>query len=345
MLADRLVAAWYSPRLTPLARRCCCRSRSCSGCGVALRRALYRVGVLRAVRLPVPVVVVGNITVGGSGKTPLVAALAAALAQRGWQPGHREPRLRRRRRRRRAAARRARRRSAPRRRRAAAARARRLPGRRRARPRRRRRARSLRAIPRCDVILADDGLQHYGLARERRDRRRRRARAGSATAGCCRPARCASRASRLDEVDAVVDAGGERGSRRRRRTPRAFAMRARRRSVRAGRRSARRRRRRRRSRGADVHAVAGIGHPERFFAQLARAGHRGDAASVSRSSSLRRRRPRVRRTRSAILMTEKDAVKCEAFADERCWYLPVRAQRRRRARRAGRGKIRGPQAA
>jgi len=27
----------------------------------------------------------------------------------------------------------------------------------------------------------------------------------------------------------------------------------------------------------------------------------------------------------AILMTEKDAVKCEAFADERCWYLPVRA--------------------
>ena len=42
----------------------------------------------------VPVVVVGNITVGGSGKTPLVAALAAALAQRGPSPGHREPRLR-----------------------------------------------------------------------------------------------------------------------------------------------------------------------------------------------------------------------------------------------------------
>ena len=37
--------------------------------------------------LPVPVIVVGNITVGGSGKTPLVAALARALAERGWHPG------------------------------------------------------------------------------------------------------------------------------------------------------------------------------------------------------------------------------------------------------------------
>ena len=45
---------------------------------------------------PVPVVVVGNLTVGGVGKTPLVLALADALTARGWHPAHRQPRLRRR---------------------------------------------------------------------------------------------------------------------------------------------------------------------------------------------------------------------------------------------------------
>lgn len=52
-----------------------------------LRRALYRTGLRRSVRLRLPVVVVGNLTVGGAGKTPVVAALALALQQRGWHPG------------------------------------------------------------------------------------------------------------------------------------------------------------------------------------------------------------------------------------------------------------------
>ena len=61
---------------------------------VALRRALYRAGLLRAAwRLPVPVVVVGNITVGGSGKTPLVAALVPGAGRARLPSGHREPRL------------------------------------------------------------------------------------------------------------------------------------------------------------------------------------------------------------------------------------------------------------
>jgi tetraacyldisaccharide 4'-kinase len=47
-----------------------------------LRRWLYRCGVLRSHRLPVPVVVVGNLTIGGSGKTPLVLWLVAACASR-----------------------------------------------------------------------------------------------------------------------------------------------------------------------------------------------------------------------------------------------------------------------
>jgi len=53
----------------------------------ALRRALYRTGLLRSERLPVPVIVVGNITVGGTGKTPLVIWLASMLKAAGFSPG------------------------------------------------------------------------------------------------------------------------------------------------------------------------------------------------------------------------------------------------------------------
>jgi tetraacyldisaccharide 4'-kinase len=53
----------------------------------SLRRALYRAGVIAPVRLPVPVVVVGNITAGGAGKTPLTIWLAEELRKRGRHPG------------------------------------------------------------------------------------------------------------------------------------------------------------------------------------------------------------------------------------------------------------------
>lgn len=52
-----------------------------------VRRHLYRTGVLRAKRLPVPVISVGNVTMGGAGKTPAVIAIARALAGRGLRVG------------------------------------------------------------------------------------------------------------------------------------------------------------------------------------------------------------------------------------------------------------------
>jgi tetraacyldisaccharide 4'-kinase len=54
---------------------------------VALRRQLFKLGVLASARLRIPVVVVGNLTVGGTGKTPLVLGLAKALRQSGLRPG------------------------------------------------------------------------------------------------------------------------------------------------------------------------------------------------------------------------------------------------------------------
>ncbi|NMW24147.1 tetraacyldisaccharide 4'-kinase, partial [Rhodanobacter denitrificans] len=83
-LIDTLESAWYgngrvpwwAPPLAVL-----------YGGVVRLRRGLYRTGVLRSVRLPAPVVVIGNISVGGTGKTPLTIAVVAALRARGYRPG------------------------------------------------------------------------------------------------------------------------------------------------------------------------------------------------------------------------------------------------------------------
>ena len=314
---DRLAAAWYARRLTPLSAMLLPLSWSFAAI-VATRRALYRHGVLRRERIGVPVVIVGNLTVGGSGKTPLAIALAQALAATGRRPGFvsrghgrrselvrevrggddvgdvgDEPLLL-------AAT------GLPvfvGRDRVAAARA------------------LLAAHAHCDVVVSDDGLQHYRLARDVEivavDESRGFGNGRMLPSGPLREP-----VSRLREVDAVVrlQEGGEPTSTADGHETTMTHEPAALRSLSAP------------GRPVDpshwsrgrVHAVAGIGNPARFFALLARLGidaiphafadhHAFDAADLAFPDA------------EAIVMTAKDAVKCARFDDPRLYALDIRA--------------------
>ncbi len=84
-ISERLSADWHAQRLTALTFALAPLA-PLFALGASTRRAMYRAGILREQHLPVPVVVVGNISVGGSGKTPLVAALCGALRRNGFPP-------------------------------------------------------------------------------------------------------------------------------------------------------------------------------------------------------------------------------------------------------------------
>lgn len=283
---------------------------------VAIRRGLFRRGLLAARRLRAPVVVVGNISVGGTGKTPLVVWLAHALRARGYSPGivtrgyggneeiaavraDSDPRrcgdeallL-------------ARRSGCPvwtGRDRAAAG------------------ARLLDEHRQCDLVISDDGLQHYRLARDVEiavvDGERQFGNGLLLPAGPLRePLR------RLREVDAVVVNGAG--------TVDVVADTCFRMQL-HGDVLANVRDPRRRSKPADfsgsVHAIAGIGNPQRFFAHLRALGmdvrpnafpdhHAFQASDLAFAGA------------DPVVMTEKDAVKCEGFAGENLWFLPVEAR-------------------
>jgi len=84
VLEEGLLARWYGDVPPGLALR---MVAALYGTLMRCRRWAYRVGLRRQHRLDVPVVVVGNRTVGGAGKTPLVIALVDELRERGWHPG------------------------------------------------------------------------------------------------------------------------------------------------------------------------------------------------------------------------------------------------------------------
>ncbi len=317
--ARRLSRMWYE-RPIPLALRILLPFSWIFSLLVSLRRALYRKGVLRSHRLPVPVIVVGNLTVGGSGKTPLVLWLVERLREAGWRPGivsrgyggtrrgvhpvgadspaaeaGDEPLLL------------ARRSGVPvfvGSDRVAAGQA------------------LLAAHAGCSVIVSDDGLQHYRLRRSvelvvfdgrgagngrllpagpLREPLRRLARAtavvwnGSPEPPVLRAAR------RLPQFDMRLDGR------------RFVSLADGRRACDAG-----------SLRGKRLYAVAGIGDPARFFSQLEALGlqfeahpfpdhHRYCLADLAFAGD------------GVLLMTEKDAVKCAALALGEAWVLPVEA--------------------
>src|SRR5262249_5784836 len=78
------------------------------------------------------------------------------------------------------------------------------------------------------------------------------------------------------------------------------------------------------ARGRRRAAVAGIGHPQRFFDQLEALGVRAQAHAFPDHHAFRAADLRLPAA-EIIVMTEKDAVKCGAFADARMWYLRVEA--------------------
>ncbi|MBS0395573.1 MAG: tetraacyldisaccharide 4'-kinase [Proteobacteria bacterium] len=277
---------------------------------VAVRRALYRAGWLASDHPGRPVVVVGNLTVGGSGKTPFTAWLAGALAARGLKVGivsrghggravapvevgptsdpalvGDEPVL---------LARRAPARVVVGRDRLAAAR---------------------RLAPEVDVILADDGLQHYRLRRDLEivvvDGRRRFGNGRLLPAGPLREPVGRAAAVQFAIVNGAPGQGGERPMRL---VPQALV------ALGSGAREPPGA-----WRGRTVHAVAGIGDPARFFATLRALG----------LSPLEHPLPDHARLAPAdlafgdalpVVMTEKDAVKCAGFPPERLAYLEVAAE-------------------
>jgi tetraacyldisaccharide 4'-kinase len=278
----------------------------------ALHLAPYRIGLRRAARVGAPVVVVGNLTAGGSGKTPLVIALVEALRARGFRPAvvsrgyggtqraasvldeapdprryGDEPSLMRRR-----------------------------TGAMVAVGRNRAEAAALLVSQGANVVIADDGLQNPSLARDieicvidgqRRFGNERLLPAGplreplDRLAGIdfrvCNGARAepGEIAMRLVGEVAVAVSGAPR--------TRALASFERQR----------------------VHAVAGIGNPARFFAGLQARGidviphpfpdhHPFTAADLDFGDAL------------PVVMTEKDAIKCVAFAHDDVWCVPVSAE-------------------
>lgn len=274
-----------------------------------LRRRLYRYGCQARYRAPVPVIVVGNLTVGGNGKTPLVVWLVEWLRGQGYRPGvisrgyggkaaayplvlnettsaaeaGDEPVLI------------YRRTGCPV-----------VVG-----PNRREAAARLAALG-ADIIVSDDGLQHYALARDIElvvvDGKRRFGNGFLLPMGPLREGRW-----RLETVAAVINNGGPCA-------PGEYLM-----TLAPGPLQPVSGKGKPPKPGSRVHALAGIGHPPRFFTTLAEQGFilerqlaLGDHQAVTPAQL-------AGLGQAPLLVTEKDAVKWPGGHDD-CWYLPVDAR-------------------
>lgn len=166
------------------------------------------------------------------------------------------------------------------------------------------------------IIITDDGLQHYALARDKEivviDGVRRFGNGWWLPAGPMR-----ERASRLKSVDAViVNGGAARPGEIPMQLQPGMAV-----NLLTGERQAV-------SRLPALVAMAGIGHPPRFFATLEQCGARIEkrVPLADHQVLVAEQVDALTTPGQTLIMTEKDAVKCRAFAKENWWYLPVDAE-------------------
>lgn len=266
---------------------------------VFLRRTFYRIGLFKSTKLNVPVIVIGNITVGGTGKTPLAIYLIELLKSQGYKPGlisrgyggkseqypltvtkstsatecGDEPFLIRRRTK--------------------------VPV--VVDPIRARGAKELENLG-CDIIICDDGLQHYALQRDIEivviDGNRKLGNGWLMPFGPLREPQ-----SRLKRADYIVINGKDMVL-----EPDTIQA----------------------INGHDNQlqktftAVAAIGNPERFYQTLEGLGYQFERQSFPDHYEFSKQDFESFQTN--IVMTEKDAVKCLSFADERFYFLPVSAK-------------------
>lgn len=287
-----------------------------SGC----RRMLYRLGIFRTSRASVPLIVVGNITAGGTGKTPTVIWLARLLAERGFSPGivsrgyggsqskspmrvdanseaavvGDEPVLL------------ARRSQCP-----VVVDADRV------------RAAAMLVDDGVDIIVADDGLQHYRLARDYEicviDGSRGLGNRRLLPAGPLRES-----PQRLDDVDQLLVNGrlreiGEMSATEQNAIP--FELEANEASRLDGSLS----RPLARFSGTTVHAVAAIGNPGRFFDLLRAQGIQVIEHAYPDHAPLTTAYLDFG-DNFEVFMTEKDAVKLGRSVGDKYWYVPVELQ-------------------
>lgn len=279
---------------------------------VQIRLFLYRIKILKSAQLDVPVIIVGNITVGGTGKTPMVIELANLLKKHGYRPGVIS--------------------------RGYGGKARTWPQQvrrdgdptmvgdeailiaRRTRcpmavgPDRVASAKALLKYTDCNVIISDDGLQHYALGRDIEiaviDGIRRYGNEKCLPAGPLREP-----IKRLKQVNFKIT-NGIAG-------PNEFAMtyqaeklcRADDPEVTLDIESLK---------NQTVHAIAGIGNPQRFFNALKQSGldiieHAFPDHYPFKKSDLDFGEIHP------IVITEKDAVKCQRFYLHNVWYQPIKA--------------------
>ena len=293
----------------------------------SLRRRMYQFGLFKSYKAPIPVIVVGNLTVGGTGKTPLTIHLVELLREHGYSPGiisrgygsladeypyhvtqdspiessGDEPALI------------VKRTSAPM-----------MIG-----ANRKDAVESLLAThPKVDVILSDDGLQHLALERNIEicvmDETSTKSNQYLLPAGPYRESM-----ARLNSVDLVIkhgateDQSGEFAMNLQAQSPKLLSELAREVAV---------------NDTPDNHeyisqildksqklqALAGIGNPQRFFNTCRDLGFVFDEHVFS--DHHRFVENDISFGESSVLMTEKDAVKCQKFSSAKHWYLPVDAK-------------------